>query len=106
MPSSKEMSGVDPPGEGHSRYDQIGAHVLHGVVMRAQTIGELLRQQSEGRFHRFVSIHAGPRTMDLRTFPKRPLFQIVTLTLRSWFGPGSTRCLLSALLPSLMGGYP
>jgi len=67
MPSSKEMSGVDPPGEGHSRYDQIGAHVLHGVVMRAQT---------------------------------------VTLTLRSWFGPGSTRCLLPALLPSPMGGYP
>ena len=60
MPSSKEMSGVDPPGEGHSRYDQIGAHVLHGVVMRAQTIGELLRQQSEGRFHRFVSITCGP----------------------------------------------
>jgi hypothetical protein len=37
--------GFDPPGEGHSRYDQIGAHVLHRVVMRAQTI---LRQQSEG----------------------------------------------------------
>ena len=53
-----------------------------------------------------MSIHAGPHTMDLRTFPKRPLFQIVALTLRSWFGPGSTRCLLSALLPSPMGGYP
>jgi hypothetical protein len=32
--------GFDPPGEGHSRYEQIGAHVLHRVVMRAQTIGE------------------------------------------------------------------
>jgi hypothetical protein len=60
-----------------------------------------------------VSIHAGPRTMDLRTFPKRPLFQIVTLTLRSWFGPGSAHArrvphwaMVNAAKPADIAGFP
>jgi hypothetical protein len=102
MPSWKEMSVSTLPEK-----------VIPVMIRSARTCctaSSCARRQycgsSQKEFHRFVSIHAGPRTMDLRTFPKHPLFQIVTLTLRSWFGPGSTRCLQSALLPSPMGGYP
>src|ERR1700738_1820627 len=39
---------VDSPGKNQSRHDQIGADEPHPVIMRAQTMRELLREKQQG----------------------------------------------------------
>ena len=60
MPSSKEMSVSTLPEKVIPVMIRSARTYCTASSLRAQTIGELLRQQSEGRFHRFVSITCGP----------------------------------------------